>query len=117
VSLQEVNINLVLGVVVLSGMLFLDYNVSLCVIFVLNLVQSAWGSPLAFPMCRIVFHSYFLSAAVIGSWCILLRGNQKAAILCSMGVNGIRVNVYFSSCWVSVNLYFKAIVDSIEQKI
>jgi len=76
----------VLGVVVLSGMLFLDTIVSLCVICVLNLVRSVQGNPLAFAMCRIVLHSYRLSAGVSGKWCILLRRNRKAAIFSSMGV-------------------------------
>jgi len=64
-----------------------------------------------------VFHSYCLSAGVGGNWCILLRRNRKAAILCSMGVIEIRANIYFSTCGCSVNLYFEAIVDSKEQKI
>ena len=68
-------------------------------------------------MCCIVFHSYCLSADVSGNRCILLRRNQKAAILCSMGVFGIRVNICFSSCRFSVNLYLEAVVDSMEQKI
>lgn len=64
-----------------------------------------------------MFHSYCLSAGVSGNWCILLRRNRKAAILCSMGVIGIRANICFSTCGFPVNLYFEAIVDSKEQKI
>jgi hypothetical protein len=34
-----------------------------------------------------------------------------------MGVIGIRVNIYFSSCGFSVNLFLEAMVDSMQQKI
>ena len=40
VGLQEVNVTHVLGVLVLSGILFLDGNVSLCVTCVLSLLRS-----------------------------------------------------------------------------
>ena len=64
-----------------------------------------------------MFHSYCLSAGVSGNWCILLSINRKAAILCSIEVNGFRVNICFSSCGFSVNLYLEAIIDSKEQKV
>jgi len=48
VGLKEVNISHVLGVVVLSGRLFLDKNMSLCVICVLNLVRSVLGKSISF---------------------------------------------------------------------
>jgi hypothetical protein len=51
VGLHEVNITHVLGVVVLSGILFMDNNVSLCVICVLSLVRIVQGNPLVLAMC------------------------------------------------------------------
>jgi hypothetical protein len=68
-------------------------------------------------MCRIVLHLYCLSASVSGNWYALLRRNRKAAILCSIGVIGIRANICFSSCGFCVNLYLEAIVHCMEQKI
>jgi hypothetical protein len=64
-----------------------------------------------------VFRPYCLSAGVSGNWFILLMRNRKPAILCSIGVTGVRVNICFSSCGFSLNLYLESIVDSKEQKI
>jgi hypothetical protein len=51
VGLHEVNLTHVLVVVVLNGILFLDNNVSLCVICVLSSVRSVQGNPLVLAMC------------------------------------------------------------------